>query len=447
MSRKSLVGPLILILLGVLFLVNNLYPDLKIFTQLILYWPFLLIAWGLLRLIEILALAARGGPIPARGLSGGEIALVVLICLLGTATYTAKRRLPNVNISFGRLGVEAFGEAFEYPVELRQDAGPKPRIILDIPRGNARVTGDATGEIRVGGTKSIRALDRRDADRMNQEASLRLEREGNRLVVRAQPLAGEARNVTLNLEIQAPRDASIEARGGYGDFDISGLDGSVEIVSDNAGVRLSQIGGNVRVETKRSDVIRAAGVKGDVSVSGRGNDVELADIQGQASVQGSFSGDLVFRNLAKPLRFASRSTELSVEQVPGNLHIDLGDVEGTNLVGPIQFTSRSKDLRLSEFKGPLTVSLDRGDVDLDPRELPLSKMDVRVKSGDLKVTLPGAAKFELAAQTERGEVRNDFGEMLTLQTEGRSARLAGRTGAGPSINLLTSRGSVTVRKQ
>lgn len=445
MSRKSLVGPLILILLGTLFLVNNLYPDLKIFTQLILYWPFLLIAWGLLRLIEILALAARGGPLPARGLSGGEVALVVLICVLGTATYTAKRHLPN--ISFGRLGVEAFGEAFEYPVELRLDAGPKPRVVLDIPRGNARVTGDASGEVRVGGSKSVRALDRRDADRMNQETALRLEREGDRLVLRAQPLPGESRNVTLNLEIQVPNDASIEARGSYGDFDISGLDGSVEIVSDNAGVRLNQIGGNVRVETRRSDIIRATGVKGDVSVSGRGNDIELADLQGQASVQGSFSGDLVFRNLAKPLRFASRSTELSVARVPGSLHIDLGDIEGANLVGPIHFTSKSKDLRLSDFQGPLTVSLDRGDVDLDPRKLPLSAMDVKVKSGDLKVTLPAAAKFELAAQAERGDVRNDFGDMLTLQTEGRSARLAGRTGQGPAINLATSRGSVTVRKQ
>ena len=53
MRRRSFAGPLILILLGVLFLVNNLRPDLPLYEVIAVYWPFLLIAWGLIRLVEV----------------------------------------------------------------------------------------------------------------------------------------------------------------------------------------------------------------------------------------------------------------------------------------------------------------------------------------------------------------------------------------------------------
>ena len=46
MSRSSIVGPIILILIGALFLANNLRPDIPMLEFLGRFWPFLLIAWG-----------------------------------------------------------------------------------------------------------------------------------------------------------------------------------------------------------------------------------------------------------------------------------------------------------------------------------------------------------------------------------------------------------------
>ena len=50
------------------------------------------------------------------------------------------------------------------------------------------------------------------------------------------------------------------------------------ITSDNAGVRLKNIGGAARVELSRSDVVHMSGVKGDVEIKGHGSDIELEDI-------------------------------------------------------------------------------------------------------------------------------------------------------------------------
>ena len=62
MRRRSVAGPLILILIGGLFLWNNLRPDIPIWELLSQYWPFFLIAWGVLQLIEIGVAAPLRGP-------------------------------------------------------------------------------------------------------------------------------------------------------------------------------------------------------------------------------------------------------------------------------------------------------------------------------------------------------------------------------------------------
>ncbi len=443
MNRRSMVGPLILILIGIVFLLNNVVPDFRLWTQLVLYWPFLLIAWGVLRLGEILFIAARGGPIPARGLSGGEIALIVLICVLGSATYTARQHLPRIRM----LGKDVMGEAFDYPVSVRKAVPADVRVFIDLPRGNAKFFGSDDNEVIVNGRKTIRAFDKQDADRANEQTPMEMSLEGNRLVIRTnQEKASDSRSLNAELEITVPRGASIEGKGRFGDFDVSDIRGGVQINSENAGVRINRIGGGVKVETGRSDVVRIADVNGDVLVSGRGSDLELSNIRGQSTVKGSYSGDLRFASLAKRLRFESRNTEMSVEGVPGSIRMDLGDLEGDDLVGPIKLNCKTKDIKLRGFKEALDLTLERGEISLTPKTLPLARMEVRARSAEIQLDLPAASRFELNAKTERGDVQNAFGEPLKTETTGRISSLTGKVGAGPSILISTTRGSITVRK-
>ena len=77
------------------------------------------------------------------------------------------------------------------------------------------------------------------------------------------------------------------------------------------------MGGNARLEIGRSELIRASDVKGKLELQGNGADVDLENIAGQVTVNGSYRGTLEFKNLAKPLVFeGSRNTELHVQAVP-----------------------------------------------------------------------------------------------------------------------------------
>jgi len=450
MRRKSLIGPILLILIGALFLANNLRPDIPLFRLTATYWPFLLIGWGLLRLIEVALAMISDRPLPRGALSGGEIALVILICLVGSGMYAANRHIRTISIGpFGHRGVEIFGEQFDYPVSGQQAIPGVNRVLFENLRGNIRVAGGDVPEIKITGRKTVRAFSRADADQADKQTPLQVVVQGGLATVRTnQERVTDERRISTDLEVTVPRGVRVEGRGRYGDYDILNVDGSIDINSDNAGVRLTQIGGDVRVDLRRSDIIRAIDVKGKLELqSARGGDVELENIAGPVTLKGAYSGDLEFRNLADSLHFSSRRTDLLITRLPGEIRMDLGRLTGSNLTGPIRFTTRSRDIDIEGFTESLELDLERGDVDLRPKDTPLARIRARSRSGDIALALPEAARFQLKAETKRGEAQNEFGAPLKLETENQGAVLTGGVGKGPEIVLLTQRGTVTVRKE
>ena len=78
--------------------------------------------------------------------------------------------------------------------------------------------------------------------------------------------------------------------------------------------------------------------------------------------------------------------------------------------------------------------------------LPVGHIEAHARSGDIRLWLPPAAQFTLDASTNNGEITNDFGSGLKLDSAGRHATLRGTAGNGPAIEIRTERGQVVVSK-
>lgn len=447
MRHGSIIGPVILILIGGLFLLHNISPQLPILQLAATWWPFLLIVWGLIRAAEILVWSAQGKPLPASGISGGEWFLAILITLAGSALFVSSKytdRFSRIRIS--SRGLDLFGESFDFPLSGSFKSGKAPRIQIDNLRGNARITAADVEEITVTGRHEIRAFDRADADNVNRQAPLEIVQQGDVVVIRTnQERASGSVRISSDLEITVPKASSIKGRGRYGDFDITGLGGNVEIESDNAGVRVNDLGGSLRTDLRRSDIVRAINVKGGVDLRGGGGDVELENVEGPVNVNGSFYGDLTFRKLAKPLRFESRNTTLRLEKLSGFLQISRGDFTAEDFSGGFHLKTGSRDVRLTSYDGPVEVEVEKGDIELRPGRLPLAATSLRSQGGELRLVLPDNAQFEIEAELDRGDVSSDF-TGLRHEDRGRGARLTGSVGRGPKITVNARRGSISLRK-
>lgn len=447
MRRGSLVAPLLLILIGGVFLVRNIRPEWPLFETLFTWWPVLLIAWGGLRIIEILVSHFTGKPLPSRGISGGEWALVVVITIMGAGVWSAQHFAQEGLGRFRIGGVEVFGESFEYPVEGKSvKAGKAPQVTIDIGRGSARVVGADTEEVKVTARKSIRALNKKVADEADKETPLTATATGESVVIRAGQNQPDNIRVTYDVEITVPKGASVTCQGRNVDVDLSDVDGRVQVDSERSGVRLQNVGGKVIVDTRSSDLIRATNVRNDIELRGRGRDIELENITGQVSVNGGYSGETIMRNIGNQVRFESSVTEIRAAKIPGSLNLTLSALTGNGLAGPVLVKARSKDVRLSEFAGQVEIDVERGDVDLVQSRSDVAKIDVKVRSGAIEVALPETAKFSLDAETEKGEVMNDFGGRVKEEVSARGGKLTAAMPGAPVVTLKTERGSLTVRK-
>lgn len=444
MRKGSLFAPLLLIGLGLLFLARNIYPDLRLLDYLARFWPLLLVLWGTLRIGEILFWAGSKQPLPARGVSGGEWLLVVVLCFFGGTLHAFRGFSTWFPGTIELGGLDMFGESYDYPIAGEKACGKTPRVVIESFRGNARITGSDDASVKVTGHKTVRSIDQEGADRADRETAFEVTGDpGNVVIQTNQNRASGLRRVTEDMEIVVPKGASIEAHGRDGDFDIHEVDGTVEITSERGGVRLENLGGPARLDLNSSPLVRAVNLKGSLDLKGGGTDMYLEQIGGKVTVNGLYVGNVEFHNL-NGVHVTGPQTEFSVERLPGDLRASLRNLNASNVVGPIHVQTRLRDVQISDFTNALDLTVENGDIDLRPA-LPLAKIDAHTRAGNITLALPKDAKFSLNASTGIGEIANEFGAPLELQESRRNATLHGSNG-GPEVTVRTDRGQITVRE-
>ncbi len=447
--RGSITGPLVLILVGIVFLVRAISPEFHLAELLGRYWPYGLILWGLIALVEVCIRFRGNGPIPRNGVSGGGWIVVVLLALIGSSAFEFQR--PDNwwrQVGF-QSGIEAFGEEHQYPINaIARTVGTTPHIVIEDFRGDAKISGtDGTG-LSLTGEKSIGSFDIHDADRANSQSPVEVLTEGNTVTIRChQDRLGSRTSISTNLDISVPKGASIEANASRGSVDISSVTGGVELTGGNVDdLRLDDMGGDIKIDTRGTHSIHCSNVKGSLDLHGRGSDVDLENIAGQVTIGGDYTGTVSLRALAKPVRVESMHTQLDARQVPGYVRLDRGSFDAKDLVGPVKLTAKATDITMAGFTEGLDLNVDRGDVELRPEHSAMGRIVVHTRSGNIELAVPATAHFAITANTDNGEIENDFGDGLKESSEGRGARLEGSVGTGPDINLNTERGSITLKK-
>src|SRR6185369_7335706 len=111
---------LVLIGIGFAFLVRNVWPEIPILDFLARNWPYVLIGWGALRLVEVFSWQKSGKPLPVSGVSGGEWTLIVFLCISGMSLYQFSRRDGWWNPNRLRVGGwEVLGDSFDFNYALK----------------------------------------------------------------------------------------------------------------------------------------------------------------------------------------------------------------------------------------------------------------------------------------------------------------------------------------
>jgi DUF4097 and DUF4098 domain-containing protein YvlB len=445
--RRSMTGPFILIIVGIVFLFGNLHLISwgrlgYLFAH---YWPLLLILWGVLKLIEHQRAKQEGMSAPGIG-AGGVFLLIVLIVAGLTASQMTRVNWDELrnHIDVDDADLPFLGSSFNYDdlPQLTQalPAGGSVKIVND--RGAVNVSESTDDQIRVTVQKKIRAESQQEADKWNDATKPQISVSGNLVTINANTKGAGDHPITADMNVEIPRKAAVTISSQRGDVVVTGRDGAVDISSQHGDINADEVNGNVNLNLDHGSA-RVSQVSGDVSIQGRGEDVTLNDIKGAARLNGEISSVKLSR-VGKAVGFKSARTDLEFAKLNGDLDLDSDSLRGNDLAGPLRLTTRSKDITLEGVSGDARVENANSPVELQLASPGNVQIDNR--NGDITVGVPEKMGFKVDARTRGAEVQSDFPD-LKVNNDDNQGVATGTVGNGASHLVLNSEhGSITIRK-
>jgi DUF4097 and DUF4098 domain-containing protein YvlB len=269
---------------------------------------------------------------------------------------------------------------------------------------------------------------------------------GNLVTVNANTTgAGDQHAVSTDLDITVPRTVAVDVATQHGDISVQGRDAEVKVSNSHGDVNLGQITGNSTVVMRKGS-LTAAHLKGDLSVDGRLDDTNISDVSGKLEMTGDYFGDMSLAGVKKGVRFKSSRTDMEFSRLDGDLSMESGDLQAKSLAGPLRLLTRSKDIHLDNVTGDVKVENSNGSVELHAGKLPLGSMQIDNSKGDIQVVLPTEATFSLSARTRDGDIESDFNQIQVNSDHGQSTA-SGKVGSGASrLEINNQYGSIEIRK-
>jgi hypothetical protein len=444
--RTSGIFPgLVLITVGALLLLHN-YRGLELGDVLLRWWPLALIFLGLIKIYDRTVASRSDDPGAAR-ITGGEILLVVgmLVLLSCVVAVDYGRRAIG-----GKLPIEISGDS--YPFDL--DVAPKPvpenaRITVRGGRGDISVRATDVPEIRVAGKKNVHAWSENDASRRAGPVSVEIVQNGDGYEIHPTGASAGDSRITVDMEIQVPKKASVTVRNEKGDVTVSDMATPVSITSANGDVEVRDTASDVNIEMHKGDV-KVSDTKGDIKISGKGTQVDVASATGSFTLDGEFYGPIRADKVAKGLRFISQRTDLTLTSLTGHMEVSSGNLEIVDAPGDITLRTNRYSVTIENATGKVKVDNRDGDVEMRFSAPPKADIDASNTNASISLTLPESASFNIVADCHSCDIDSEFSADTLKKTsvESGDSHLEGKYGTarGPKITLKTSYGTLSIKK-
>lgn len=388
------------------------------------------------------AAAQHTGEEPPRTITGGETGLVIVLIVLAVGVGTAYRFHNGGYGSMDFPGTSEYSFTQDVPVK---DVAANSRIAIRTERGDVVVRAEDVATIQVLVKTRARGWNESQARHLSEGISVAIEPDGDGYEIRPR---GQGNRVSVDLEVHVPRQATIAARTSRGGIQITGILNNVAVTTGRGDVEIREAGKNVDVDVRHGDV-KIAGVKGDVKVVGTGRDVDISNVAGSASVDGEFYDPIRLEKISKGVHYLSQRSDLTVTQVAGRVELTSGALEITDAAGNLNLKTREKDITIENVVGRARIENRNGDVNLRFAQVPKEDVEVINQSAGITLTLPAKSSFEIHAETRSGDINSDFDEppVTKVSDDRGNSRLDGKVGGrGPQIRLKTTYGAITIRK-
>ena len=449
--RSSVIGPLLLIAVGVVFFLihSGRVSSLEFINWYSRFWPLLLVGVGVLRLAEWAVDRARlpkDAPPMRYSVGGGVVSTIVVLALIGLVLHTGAHWRGDRN-GFGFFGPfdngnvdHLFGQKHEEELpQVVREIVANGALSIDNPHGDVIISGTSDdGKVHLSAHKEVYSNSDSTASERLSQLQFGLEGQSDSLTLRVPAVESAVANITLLV----PPTTRLLLNSNHGDIHVTNMKSPVAVTANNGDVEIAGITGAVQVHANnRHRDVNVRSVTGDVTVDGSGDEVTLTDISGSAAVHGDFYNGSHMQHIGGATSYHSSRSDVSFARLNGDLQLDGSDLTASEAVGPMRISTRSRNITLDRVTGDISITNNHGDVDVHVAP-PTGTITVDNQNGNVNVTLPEKARFTLNAETSDGDTHSDF---EGSDSHGGHGTLSGSfNGGGVAVKLNTSHGDINV---
>jgi len=391
-----------------MFLARNLGYPIPVWNGIVRYWPVLLIAWGLFKLVDFFGLEA--GRQAHSLFSGGDIAAIVLVILFGSLITLSANLSPHLGKFFqtGELDLwDLTGNNFPFTEQHMVNAAPDSTIEIANRYGDVEVVPGDDDRITVDVRKTVRGRDQAEAEKLSSGFEYSITHDGPSYRIGA----NFDNRFKASLTVHVPHRSIVSIDNRSGKVSVRGLTGTQEIAN-------------------RFGDVEVRGITGKVKVQNQNGDVNVSDVSDSVVISNSFA-PVTVSNIRGELKISGRNCSVSIEHVEKNV-----DVE-----------SAYQNIDIRDPRGTVNVKNRNGEIVIRLLQKPMRDVSISSEYGDVNVDIPGGSAFSADVHSRYGEVHSDFTE-LRMTTENSDHSLTGQVGSGgPVIRVDGRNGEIRFRKR
>jgi Putative adhesin len=455
LRRSSILGPLVLITVGIIFLAvqTGHLQGYRLWEWYGRFWPFLLVGAGVVMLLEWAydqhAQSDPTQPRYRRRVGGGVFTLLVLLAFTGVVLSGVRdggrtRLFNGWNINQDNWD-EFMGDKHESDQTLAQAFPAGATLLVNNPRGDVTISGTSDdNQIHVSVHKEVYTRSDSDADAKAQRLSPNINVNGSTVTLSVPAMDGAHADLTITV----PATAATTVTANHGNVKITAIKAPVIITANHGDIELSAITGDITAHINNgSSDVSAHSVTGALTIEGHAHDTTLSDLSGPVTIRGEFFGDGHYEHIRGPIKFHTSRTDFQLARLDGEIEIGSNaELTTSNAVGPLTLTTYSRNITLDRIAGDVFVTNRNGSVDVTSAP-PLSNVTIENRNGSVAVTVPEQSSFAYQFDVTNGDIQSDFSEIQIPDGGLQKKTISGTAGKGGSLlRIATSQGDISVKK-
>jgi len=455
LRRGSVLGPLLLISIGLVFLLieSGRFDHQRFWEWYGHWWPMLLVATGVIVLAEWafdqVHMRDPQRPPYRRSVGFGIFLLLFFLVIAGVVARSVhdypsgySNLFPGYHIDQDTFD-EFFGDKHEsdQTLDLAFPAGGSLAVVN--PRGDVTIDGTSDdGRIHIAEHKQVYAMSDAENDAKAQHLAPQVSTTGTTLNLNVRPIDGGIADLTITV----PAATATRVNADHGNVHVTSIKSPVTVTANHGDIELSAITGPATAHINNGgSSISAHSMGSGIAIEGRAGDVTLSEIAGAVSISGEFFGTTHLERIRGAIHLHTSRTDLQIARLDGEVESDpTKDLMVDQAVGPFALTTSNRNISLDRIAGDVAVTDRNGTIELTAAP-PLGAITLEDRNGSVKLVLPEHAGFSVQANSTNGNIDTNF--PLSIQGSENHKSVNGTVGVGgPLVRITTTYNDISIDK-